>query len=67
MTDTIVDPADPIWWCTPCGKWRPMRSLGSVGPVCRVCGTGRIRPPARGESVPLAPLPDAVVRAELDR
>lgn len=56
------------WWCAACGAWRKVRSLGSVGRVCEACGSGRVRPPARGEVTPdsLAPLSAREVRAELE-
>lgn len=40
------------WWCTPCQKWVEARKLGhSIGRVCTVCGSGRVRPPTKAEEV----------------
>jgi hypothetical protein len=39
------------WWCTPCGQWRTPKHLTHLGPMCPVCGSGRMRPPRQGERI----------------
>lgn len=47
--------AEPVLlWCTPCQALRPYRDLKSVGKMCAVCGSGRVRPPLRDE-LPVQP------------
>lgn len=62
---------DAQWWCTPCAAWVRAKRLGSVGPMCKVCGSGRVRPPHPGEgdaarAASLPPLSPEAVKAELD-